>query len=184
MATVAVIEGRRDPREDPMRRISALVLLLLLSIAIAAPVSAVTTIPVKAFVKENFERAPSDEPCVFVEQPLSLTCFGRGNAGRFGPITSVVVFTETSITRTITGRDGSTITFAEVYPESEFYTPGNSANAPGSAVSFGNPLFGAGTWTVTGATGNLTGATGSGTIKQLLAGNTIQIWFEGTITLP
>lgn len=167
-----------------MRRISALVLLVLLAMTIAAPVSAVTTIQVNAFVKENFERAPSDEPCVFVEVPLSLTCFGRGNAHRFGPITSVVVFSETGTTRTITLRDGSTITLAEVYPGETFFTPGNSANAPGQMVSFGNPLFGAGTWTVVAATGNLTGATGSGTIKQALAGNTIQIWFEGTLTLP
>ena len=167
-----------------MRRSSALVLLSLLALTLAAPVSAATTISVKAFVKENFQRAPSDEPCVFVEEPLSLTCFGRGNAGRFGPITSVVVFTQTSVTRTITLRDGSKITLAEDYPESEFSTPGNSANAPGSLVSFGNPAFQGGTWEVIGATGNLTGATGSGTISQLLAGNTIQIWFEGTITLP
>jgi hypothetical protein len=161
-----------------MRRISALVLLSLLAMTIAAPVSAVTTIPVSALIKENFERAPSNEPCVLVEEPFSFTCFGRGNAGRFGPITSVVVFTETATTRTITLRDGSTVTLSEVYPESEFFTPGNSANAPGAFVSFGNPLFGAGTWTV------MAGATGSGTIKQLLAGNTIQIWFDGTLTLP
>ncbi len=98
-----------------MRRISALVLLSLLAMTLAAPVSAATTIPVSAFVKENFERAPSDEPCVFVEEPFSVTCFGSGNAGRFGPITSVVVFTDDAITRTITLRDGSTVTLDEVY---------------------------------------------------------------------
>ena len=167
-----------------MRRISAPVLLVLLAMTIAAPVSAVTTIQVNAFVKENFERAPSDEPCIFVEEPLSLTCFGRGNTGRFGPISSVVVFTEGATTRTITLRDGSTITLDEVYDGETFFTPGNSGNAPGANVSFGNPVLGTGTWTVVGATGNLTSATGSGTIKQLLAGNTIQIWFEGTLTLP
>ena len=165
-----------------MRRISALVLLSLLAMTLAAPVSAATTISVSAFVKENFERAPSDEPCVFVEEPISLTCFGRGNAGRFGPITSVVVFTEDATTRTITLRDGSTITLDEVYPDES--TPGNSANAPGADRSFGNPVFVTGTWEVVDATGNLTGATGSGTISQVLAGNTIQIWFDGTLTLP
>lgn len=163
-----------------MRRISALVLLCLMSLVLAMPVSAATTIPVSAFIKENFERAPSNVPCEFDE--TSVTCYGRGNAGRFGPITSVVVFTEGSTTRTIRLRDGSTITLAEDYPEGWF--PGNSANAPGAMVSFGNPTFVVGTWEVIGATGNLTGSTGSGTIFQVLAGNTIQIWFDGTLTTP
>ena len=98
-----------------MRRLSALLLASLLVLAFAVPASAATTIPISAFIKENFERAPSDIPCEFVEAPLSLTCYGRGNAGRFGPITSVVVFTETSTTRTITLRDGSMISLAEEY---------------------------------------------------------------------
>lgn len=163
-----------------MRRLSALALAALLSLATAIPVGAATTIQVRAFVKENFERAPSDIPCEFTE--TSVTCFGRGNAGRFGPITSVVVFTETSTTRTITFRDGSTITLAETWDT--FATPGNSANAPGAEVSFGNPLFGSGTFEVIGATGNLTGVTGFGSLSQVLAGNTIQIWFDATVTIP
>ena len=166
-----------------MRRISALVLMSLLAPALAAPTMAATTIPVSAFVKENFERAPSDKPCVFVEEPESFTCYGFGNAGRFGPLTSEVTFTETSTTRVITlTRDGSTITLAEDYPSGS--SPGNSSNAPGAARSFGNPAFVTGTWVVVGGTGGLTGATGSGTIRQTLAGNTIQIWFDGSLTLP
>jgi hypothetical protein len=166
-----------------MRRISALVLLSLLSLALALPASAATTISVSAFVKENFERAPSDIPCEFDETDGTVTCFGRGNAGRFGPITSVVVFDGPLTTRTITLlRDGSTLTIAEVYPPETFYTPGKSGEAPGQMKSFGNPLFGSGTWTVIEGTGNLAGVDGSGTISQLLAGNTIQIWFEGTLT--
>ena len=51
-------------------------------------------------------------------------------------------------------------------------------------MSFGNPGFQNGSFEVIDATGSLTGATGSGTIQQVLAGNTIQIWFSGTITLP
>jgi hypothetical protein len=165
-----------------MRRISALLLAFLLALTLAAPAFAVTTISVKAFVKENFERAPSDIPCEFDEVNVVLTCFGRGNAGRFGPITSVVVFTEDSVTRTITLRDGSTITLAEEYGEGR--TPGKSGEAPGIFHSFGNPTRVSGTFEVISGTGGLTGATGSGTIEQVLAGNTIQIWFTGTITLP
>ena len=165
-----------------MRRISALLLAFLLALTLAAPAFAVTSISVKAFVKENFERAPSDIPCQFDEAADTFTCFGRGNAGRFGPITSVVVFTADTTTRTITLRDGSTITLAEEYGDGT--TPGKSGEAPGTFHSFGNPAHDSGTFEVIGGTGGLTGATGSGTIEQVLAGNTIQIWFDGTITLP
>ena len=51
-------------------------------------------------------------------------------------------------------------------------------------VGFGNPLFVEGTFEVIGGTGSLAGATGSGDIFQVLAGNTIQIWFDGEIVLP
>jgi hypothetical protein len=167
-----------------MHRISAMVLMSMLALALAAPAMAATTIPVSAFVKENFERAPSDEPCTFVEEPsFSFTCYGFGNAGRFGPLTSEVTFTDTSTTRIITfPRDGSTITLAEEYADGSW--PGSSREAPGAMRSFGNPAFVTGTWEVIGGTGGLAGATGSGTIRQTLAGNTIQIWFEGSITLP
>lgn len=165
-----------------MRRISALVLMSLLALALAAPATAATTISVHAFVKENFERAPSDEPCTFVEEPFSFTCYGVGNAGRFGRLTSEVTFTDDATTRTITFGDGSTITLDEEYPFAS--KPGNSGNAPGAFHSFGNPAFVTGTFTVIGATGSLTGVTGSGTIHQTLAGNTIQIWFDGMLTFP
>ena len=60
-------------------------------LAFAVPVSAATTIQVSALVKETFERAPSNTPCEFDEIDEAFTCFGRGNAGRFGQLTSVVV---------------------------------------------------------------------------------------------
>lgn len=167
-----------------MRRTGALCSAALMLLAFAAPVSAATTIQVSALVKENFERAPSDIPCEFNESDESFTCFGRGNAGRFGQLTSVVVFDDGAVTRTITFSDGSTIVLAEEYPLEGFSTPGNAINAPGQMVSFGNPQFQTGTFEVIGGTGGLAGVTGSGTISQVLAGNTIQIFFSGTITLP
>ena len=166
-----------------MRRIGALMLLSVLGLALAAPVTASTTISVHGYVKENYGRAPSDIPCEFDETTFALTCFGFGNAGRFGPLTSEVVFDETGgITRTLTFRDGSTITLAEEY--FNFRTPGGSGQAPGAFRSFGNPFHLDGTWEAIGGTGGLAGVTGSGTIEQIGAGNTIQIWFDGTITLP
>ncbi len=167
-----------------MRRIGALFCAALVTVALAAPVSAATTIQVKALIKEDFANASSNVPCEVDEVAETVSCFGRGNAGRFGQLTSVVVFSETGTTRTVTFGDGSTLVLAEEYSFEGFMTPGNSTNAPGQLVSFGNPAFQSGTFEVIGATGSLAGATGSGTISQVLAGNTIQIFFSGTITLP
>ena len=166
-----------------MRRISALLLAFLLALTLAAPAFAVTTFQVRAFVKENFERAPSDRPCEFDEATEEVTCFGFGNAKRFGPLTSVIVFSSTGESvRTLTLRDGSTVMLEETYDN--FQTPGKSGQAPGIFHSFGNPGVLTGTFEIIGGTGALEGATGSGTVKHIVAGNTRQIFFTGTITLP
>ena len=165
-----------------MRRISALLLASLMALVVVAPAFGTTTISFHAFVKETFGRAPSDVPCEFDED--SVTCYGSGNAGRYGQISSVgtFVFDGAIKTRIITTSDGSTLTLSEDLPM--FWTPGNSASAPGALVSFGNPGFIEGTFEVIGGTGALAGAAGSGTIHIVLAGNTIQIWFDGTLVLP
>jgi len=166
-----------------MRRISALLLAFLLALTLSAPAFAATTIPVRAFVKENFERAPSDKPCEFNEATEEVSCFGFGNAKRYGPLTSVIVFSSTGESvRTLTLRDGSTVDLVEFYDN--FKTPGRSGQAPGIFHSFGNPGVLTGTFEVIGGTGALEGASGSGTIKHVIAGNTRQIFFTGTITLP
>ena len=121
-----------------MRRISALLLAFLLALTLAAPAFAVTTISVKAFVKENFERARPTSPASSTRQltrsPASAVAMQDASA----PITSVVVFTADTTTRTITLRDGSTITLAEEYGDGT--TPGKSGEAPGTFHSFGNPV--------------------------------------------
>ena len=99
---LALALGRRDGdtsghqilRRDPMRRTRALFLAALFALTVSVPVSAATTFGVKAIVKENFERAPSNEPCV--EAANTLTCPGQGNAGRFGQLTSSAVYTDGS----------------------------------------------------------------------------------------
>jgi hypothetical protein len=165
-----------------MRRTRALLIAALLALTVSVPVSAATTFGVKAIVKENFERAPSDDPCV--ELGSTLTCPGQGNAGRFGQITSSAVYTSgsTFVTRTLTFRDGSTVTLLEEYGETMF--PGNSADAPGAMKSFGNPFSESGTWEIIDATGSQAGTTGSGTVTAMGAGNTFQFWFSGTVTTP
>ena len=164
-----------------MRRTRALLIAALLALTVSVPVSAATTFGVKAIVKENFERAPSNEPCV--EAATTLTCPGVGNAGRFGQLTSSAIYDGSSfVTRTLTFRDGSTLTILEEYGETMF--PGNSQNAPGAMKSFGNPFSEAGTWKIIGATGSQAGTTGSGTVTAMGAGNTFQFWFSGTVTTP
>ena len=139
----------------------------------------------RAIVKENFERAPSNEPCVFDAGNETLTCPGRGTAGRFGRFTSSAIYDGSEdVMRTITFADGSTVVLHEVYEEPVY--PGASHDAPGSLLSFGNPFAQEGTWeAVAGSgTGGLAGATGSGTVELMGAGNTLQFWFTGTITTP
>ena len=168
-----------------MRRTRALflaALALLLALTVSVPVSAATTFAAKAIIRENYERAPSNEPCVFDEVSEALTCPGVGNAGRFGQLTSVAVWTDAGVTRTLTFEDGATLVIFEEYPEATF--PGNSTNAPGAMVSFGNPFSVEGTWDIIGATGSLSGATGSGDVIQMGAGNTLNFWYSGSITLP
>jgi hypothetical protein len=156
-----------------MRRTRALLIAALLALTVSVPVSAATTFGVKAIVKENFERAPSDDPCVELGSTLT-----------FGQITSSAVYTSgsTFVTRTLTFRDGSTVTLLEEYGETMF--PGNSADAPGAMKSFGNPFSESGTWEIIDATGSQAGTTGSGTVTAMGAGNTFQFWFSGTVTTP
>ena len=165
-----------------MRRTRALFLAVLLALTVSVPVSAETTISAKAIIRENYERAPSNDPCVFDEVNETLTCPGVGNAGRFGQLTSVAIWTDAGVTRTLTFGDGATLVLFEEYPE--VTPPGNSSNAPGALVSFGNPFSVEGTWEVIDATGSLTGASGSGTVMQMGAGNTLNFWYSGSITLP
>jgi hypothetical protein len=164
-----------------MRRTRALLLAALLAVTVSVPVSA-ATFGVKAIVKENFERAPSNEPCVAAGD--TLTCPGQGNAGRFGQLTSSAVYTDGSafVTRTLTFRDGSTLTLLEEYGETMF--PGNSQNAPGAMKSFGNPFSETGTWVIIGGTGSQAETSGSGTVTAMGAGNTFQFWFAGTVSTP
>jgi hypothetical protein len=181
------VKASRSYGGDLMRRHRALflaILAALLALSVAVPVSAVT-FNVKAIVKENFERAPSNVPCVFDEVALTITCPGSGHAGRFGHFTSSAVYGTTSdVWRTLTFADGSSLVLHEVWDDPTF--PGNSREAPGGLISFGNPFGQEGTWTVVPGSGTdgLDGASGSGTFVAMGAGNTFQVWFTGTITTP
>ena len=175
---------------------------MFLILAIAGLAMSVLAVPVaaaapgfRAVIHENFERRASADPCITDEEAETLTCPGSGIVHGFGQVTSSSVFTEAThacsaqpasaaciaLTRILTFADGSTLVFAEEW--NGFFTPGNSASAPGQGISFGNPGFDSGTWEVIGGTGVFVEATGSGTGEIVLAGDTIVLRFDGDITL-
>jgi hypothetical protein len=66
-----------------------------------------------------------------------------------------------------------------------FETPGTSADAPGSEVSFGNPFYLVVSWEADPnlSTGIFEGATGSGTTSVISGGDAIIVTTVGTLTL-
>ena len=74
--------------------------------------------------------------------------------------------------------DGSTLTLAQ---DGVVRWPGNSANAPGSLKSFGNPFTYTAAWEVVGGTGRFAGAAGTGTSVFSGAGAVQRATFSGTI---
>lgn len=166
-----------------MRRVLCLLSVVALLAMSALPVAAQTTIDFKSIVHEDFERRASAEPCIFDEAAETLTCPGTGTVQGFGQVTSsIVFFVDAPPVRTLTFSDGSTLVLADDEFIS-FETPGNSTDAPGALVSFGNPFFFRGTWVVVGGTGLFEGATGEGTQIVQAAGDVINIKIVGTITL-
>jgi len=82
--------------------------------------------------------------------------------------------------RTLTFADGSTIVMDET--ASNFQTPGNSGNAPGQAVGYGNPFSLDISDSIVGGTGRFAGASGSASGQVKLAGGTAIINLSGTVT--
>ena len=160
-----------------MRRLLALPLVV---VALLFPTVAVaqTEIAWQAHFRESFGRgsAPS----------------GVGRVMGFGQVTETFESTSdtptgdpqcTSIStglQTNAFADGSTLTTSDVYFNC---VPGRSNLAPGAAVSYGNPSFATGTWTVDSGTGIFAGATGGGTLTSRAAGDVLHITYEGTVVL-
>ena len=165
-----------------MRRIVVSLLVAGLVIGLLALPAIAVQGSFRAVIHETFERRASAEPCAFEEATETLTCPGWGNVAGYGRVTSSVVFSATGTTRTLTFKDGSTLVLAETWGTEPTRFPGNSFNAPGALVSYGNPAFDAGTWTVIGGTGTFAGATGSGTVENVLAGDAITLRYVGEIT--
>jgi hypothetical protein len=152
---------------------------------VAAPASASTTSRFQATFQRHFGAGVTPLPC-------DTDICGTGTVAGYGEATNsttVTSFTRipgtdcsaVTATATITLSDGSTLT----YEASATRCPvGNSRNAPGSAVSYGNPISATGTFTITDGTGVFAGASGTGTFIDYFAGDVEVVELSGTITLP
>jgi hypothetical protein len=153
---------------------------------VAAPASASTTSTFEATFQHHFGAGVAPPPCVSGSFCETGTVAGYGAATDRTTITSVKPIAGTdcvdfTVTGTITLADGSTLT----YQGSGTRCPvGNSHEAPGSIVSYGNPYSITGAYTITGGTGVFADASGSGTVIDYFAGDVEITVFKGTITLP
>lgn len=162
-----------------MGQFAALAGALVLLAAFAGPALAAPS-TIRAVIHEDFGRRASARPCTPI-LPVGATCAGDGVVATVGRVTSLADYVPgPTVTRTITFADGSTVSLLETYSDSTF--PGNSANTPGSQVSFGNPSRATFTWVIVGATGGLAGATGGGTGTAVFAGDALTFRFEGTVS--
>jgi hypothetical protein len=154
---------------------------------VAAPASASTTSSFSATFQHHYGAGVAPPPCPTGYFCETGTVAGYGEATDRSHITSITPIAGTECTDfTVTGTitlvaDGSTLT----YEGSGTRCPvGNSHDAPGSQVSYGNPYSITGAFTITGGTGVFAGASGSGTVVDYFAGDVEVTVFMGTLTLP
>ncbi len=153
---------------------------------VAAPASASTTSSFQATFQRHFGAGVAPPPCPTGYRCETGTVAGYGDATHQFQLTSVTPIPgseciDFTVTGTITLADDSTLT----YEGSGTRCPvGNSHDAPGSQVSYGNPYSITGAFTITGGTGVFAGASGSGTVIDYFAGDVEVTVFTGTITLP
>ncbi len=168
-----------------MKRLAMLISCSGLLVSLTMPVAAASShISFKAVIHEDFGRRASAEPCI--EVGADLTCPGTGTVQGYGRVTSSILFPGDGISpleRTLTFGDGSTLVTNEI-GLSDTRFPGKAFDAPGAAVSYGNPAFDHFAWVIVGGTGRFDGARGSGEWVNVLAGDTIVLKFEGTLLLP
>jgi hypothetical protein len=164
-----------------LRRFVPLAAALVLVMAFAVPASAATG-SFKAVIHEDFGRRASARTCVVVA--AGLRCDGDGPVQGLGTATSQAIYTAGGLAgvRTLTFADGSTLDLAETHTANDF--PGKSHDAPGTPLRLGRPNRDTFTWIVTGGTGTFAGATGSGTGASVLAGDELNFWFTGTVSVP
>ena len=173
-----------------MRRLLMTFGLVLAVAAMAVTSAGAVTVKATAVVHVGLEGAAAEKPC-----PIdpTITC-DTGSIAGVGKITQEFMLessdevdgcfeTTGSVVWTLIADTDSTFMTHEVYTEC---TPGASAEAPGSARSFGNPFKGVGTWTIISGsgTGLFEGLSGSGTLTSHAGGDAYTIRYAGTVTIP
>lgn len=164
-----------------VRRFVAVGATVALLAVLAGPVLGATS-SFKAVIHEDFGRRTSARTCVVVA--AGLRCDGDGPVQGYGTVSSQAIYAAGGLTgvRTLTFADGSTLDLAETHTANAY--PGNSHDAPGLPQRTGRPNRDTFTWIVTGGTGTFTGATGGGTGASVLAGDELNFWFAGSVSLP
>jgi hypothetical protein len=159
-------------------RFGLLAIAFLVALATAGLAGASTTVAFQATFPEQFG-GPNHSP--FSCAP-GTSC-GSGQVTGLGQAQNVIVFGACGpncSVRTLTFSDGSTIVLHESF--SNFQTPGNSGNAPGQLVGYGNPFTLDLSDTIVGGTGRFAGASGTASGQVTQAGGTAIIKLSGTVT--
>lgn len=155
-----------------------LALAFVVALGAAGMAGASTTVSWRATFPETFG-GPNHSP--FVCAP-GTSC-GSGQVTGLGQAQDVIAFDACGpgcSVRTLTFADGSTLVLHESF--SNFQTPGNSGNAPGQMVGYGNPFTLDLTDTIVGGTGRFAGASGTASGQVKVAGGTAIISLQGTVT--
>ncbi len=163
-------------------------LLLFVSVAVAvvlvlvdAPAaSANATGTVEAAFQYHYGHQPGD-PCsagftgrVSGYGGATLTC----SVTSFTPIPGTSCFSAT-YSGAIALTDGSVL---DLEANGVGCAVGNSGEAPGSSVSYGNPISLSGVFSITGGSGVFAGASGGGTFIDYFAGDVQVVTLNGTIS--
>ena len=161
-----------------MPRLLRVVLLAMsLVLILAMPVAAQTTLAIEGHFREGFGRAASSDLCD-LESPFcgdgTLRGLGRATTLSYDDGTYAITLasdpTSTLVVQLTSLSDGS---------------PGQSTDAPGQLVSYGNPQYELRSWEAVPelSTGIFAGATGSGTQFVHAAGDVLIFDMDGTLTL-
>jgi hypothetical protein len=167
-----------------MRRVfiaaSALVCAAVFAV-VAAPASASSTSNFEATFQFHYGHQIGD-PC---SAGFTGTVAGYGSATGTCTVTVTPIpgssCVQLTISSTITLADGSTLSLESTATSCAV---GGSGSAPGSSVSYGNPISLLGTYTITSGTGVFAGGSGGGTLIDYFAGDVQVVELVGTIALP
>jgi hypothetical protein len=148
-------------------------------LAATAPGAAASSIAIEGHFTQQFGGRNGElAPCPNGE----LIC-GAGLVSGYGRATDAfIIGPNDEFLYAFTLADGSTLTTQLEFAEDS--VPGRSAEAPGAAVSFGNPATLVFDAVVIDGTGVFDGAAGSGTVTLVIAGNVQQITVSLDVEVP